>query len=92
VHRAELVDGRLKVIGSRLLDVGIAAGAAATDASAGRVRLVAGVDGAIEFHELSLQGPAEEPLAASSPLLERDWTTALGLRIDAAGEVVAISR
>lgn len=93
VHRAEFDGRRLRVVGSRLLDVGVAPGALPATPSGDEVRLVGGIgSGQVSFRELEFETTQEEPLPATSPLLERDWSTALGLRVDAAGEVVAVSR
>ena len=93
IHRAETVDGRLTVAGSRLLEAGIAAGAAVVEPDGARVRLVGGLRaGSLAFRDVSFDGTAAEPMPAGSPLLGRDWTTALGLRINAEGEVAPIWR
>ncbi|MBN1237564.1 MAG: AAA-like domain-containing protein [Gammaproteobacteria bacterium] len=92
VHRVELEGGRLDVVGSRLLDVGLAAGAPPAAPAAERVRVVGGIGAAdVTFREIGFDAAADEPLPAGSPLLDRDWSTALGLRINDAGEVVPVS-
>lgn len=90
IHRVEISGGRLTVVASRLLDVGLAAGAALASSSGEAVRLVGGLGGeTLAVHDVSFDPSSIEPLAAGSPLLGRDWSAALGLRIDSDGEVVA---
>jgi len=91
IHRAAVEDGRLRVLASRLLPAGVAAGAALASSDGNGVRVVGGLGaGALVFHDVSFPAPAVEPLSAGSPALLRDWRRALGLTISAAGEVIPI--
>ncbi|HEU4617021.1 MAG TPA: proprotein convertase P-domain-containing protein, partial [Gammaproteobacteria bacterium] len=88
LHRAELVNGDMRVVDSRLLDVGIEAGAALETPDGGRLRLIGGRGtGHLALIDLDLSAPAAQPLPTESPLLARDWSAALGLRIDESGQV-----
>jgi len=93
LHRAAVADGRIRVVSSRLLPPGVAAGGAVFASDEPRVRLVGGLaGGALAFHDVSLESPAVPPLPADSPLLTRDWSAALGLVIGADGELAEIVR
>ncbi|HEX6995541.1 MAG TPA: AAA-like domain-containing protein [Gammaproteobacteria bacterium] len=91
IHRAAVDDGHIRVLASRLLPAGVAAGAALAQSDGSRVRVVGGLGaGPIAFHDLSFAEPAPGSLPASDPLLARDWRRALGLEISSDGDVVPI--
>jgi hypothetical protein len=91
MHRAVIDEGRIRVLASRLLPPGIAAGAALAAGGEESVRLVGGIGaGALRFHDVSFGEPGVEPLLEHSPLLMRNWSQALGLRIALDGAVVPV--
>jgi WD40 repeat protein len=88
MHRAELAGGDLEVVDSRLLDVGLEAGAALEAPDAGALRLIGGRGaGHLALLDLNLDGPPGPALPADSPLLAKDWSAALGLGIGDDGEI-----
>jgi WD40 repeat protein len=88
LHRVELVSGELRVMDSRLLDVGVEAGAAVEAEDGRRLRLIGGRSaGRLALLDLDLAAPIAADLPAESPLLARDWSAVLGLRIDENGEI-----
>jgi WD40 repeat protein len=88
LHRAELVSGELHVVDSRLLEVGVEAGAALEADDGRRLRLVGGRSaGRLALLDIDLASPVAAELPADSPLLARDWGAVLGLRIDENGEI-----
>jgi WD40 repeat protein/subtilisin-like proprotein convertase family protein len=88
LHRAELVSGELQVVDSRLLGVGVEAGAALEAEDGRRLRLIGGRSAnRLEVLDLDLTTPAAAGLPADSPLLARDWSAVLGLRVDENGEI-----
>lgn len=93
LHRAAVENGRIRVLASRLLPAGVAAGAALATTDGHDVRVVGGLGvGAVAFHDVSFRDAAVEPLPEDSPLLARDWRRVLGLEISAAGTVTPILR
>ena len=91
VHRSAVEDGRMRVLATRLLPPGVAAGAAVGPSDASSVRVVGGLGaGALAFHDLSFVEPAVEPLPPHAPALAKDWRRALGLDISPAGEVLPV--
>ncbi|MFO7285961.1 MAG: AAA-like domain-containing protein [Gammaproteobacteria bacterium] len=93
LHRAVVDRGRTRVVASRLLPAGIAAGGAIFDDQGLRVRLVEGLaGGSLALHDVPLDAPAVPPLPDVSPLLTRDWSAALGLVIGADGELAEVLR
>ena len=79
----------LSVFDSRLLEVGLEAGAALATPRGEKLRLVGGRGlGQPMYFELDLGEPASQALPAGSPLLERDWPSLLALEFDLTGAVV----
>jgi hypothetical protein len=90
LHRLLITGHDLSVSDSRLLEVGLEAGAALATPRGEHLRLVGGRGlGQPIYHELDLGAPAAEPLPAGASLLERDWPGLLGLEFDQTGAVVA---
>jgi WD40 repeat protein/subtilisin-like proprotein convertase family protein len=88
VHGYELHDGKAAIVGSRLPAVRFVRGAAIGAAAGQRVRLLGvGERGALAALAIDVAGEADAQLVADT--LGRDWPTALGLRLDDAGEPVA---
>ena len=93
LHRLVLQGGGLVVAGSRLLEAGMEPGAALLTPGGDRLRLVGGRGtGRPQFYEVDPMGRDIAPIPPDSALLSRDWSRVLGLRVDASGEVVPISR
>jgi WD40 repeat protein/subtilisin-like proprotein convertase family protein len=89
LHRLLITEQTLSVSDSRMLEVGMEAGAALATPHGDQLRLVGGRGlGRPVYYELDLSAPAVEPLPAGAALLERDWPGLLGLELDPTGEVV----
>lgn len=92
LHRAELAGGGLDVLDSRLLEVGLDAGAALASPDGAHLRLIGGrVAGHLALVDLRLDAPAGPALPPDSPLLHRDWGRTLGLAVNDAGELRPLS-
>ena len=90
LHRLIVVEESLIVSDSRLLEVGLEAGAALATPRGEQLRLVGGRGlGRLMYYEFSLDQPAAEALPAGAALLGRDWSDLLGLTLDSTGAVVA---
>jgi hypothetical protein len=89
VHSLELGERGLQVVNSRLLPAGLEAGAALAALDGKRLRLVGGRGlGRPVFVELEVGAAPAEPLPENSPLLMRDWSPILGMRLNDNGVVV----
>ncbi len=90
LHRLLVTGQNLTASDSRLLDVGVEAGASLTTPHGERLRLVGGRGlGRPTYYELDLSDPSTEALPAGAALLGRDWSGLLGLALDSTGAVVA---
>ena len=79
----------LAIFDSRLLEVGLEAGAALATPRGDVLRLVGGRGlGQPMYYELDLSQPATASLPLDSELLDRDWSGRLGLQVDDSGAVV----
>ncbi|HEY5623042.1 MAG TPA: hypothetical protein VIV14_04720, partial [Gammaproteobacteria bacterium] len=89
LHRL-LHDNRgLDITDSRLLEVGLEAGAALATPRGDVIRLVGGRGlGRPMYYELDLGEPAVSEFAMDPALFDRDWSARLGLEVDATGSVV----
>ena len=93
VHRFEVGTEGLALTDSRLLDAGMEAGAALLNPDGSRLRLIGGRGtGQPRFHSIDMLEWQAEPVPADSVLLARNWGRILGLRVDANGEVLPITR
>jgi WD40 repeat protein len=91
VHRLGVRPQGLFIVASRLLDVGLEAGAALTSPGGDQLRLVGRRVGSQPIlHEVDLSRVGTAALAEDSPLLLRDWSRILGLRLDDSGAVVSV--
>ena len=90
LHRLSVIGQNLTATDSRLLEVGMEAGAAFAVPRGEQLRLVGGRGlGRLSYFELNLSEPAADALPVGAALLARDWSGLLGLELDSTGAVVA---
>ncbi len=89
LHRLLRDGDGFAVFDSRLLEVGLEAGAALATPRGDVLQLVGGRGlGQPMYYELDLSEPAVSEATLDPALLERDWSEILGLRLDDSGAVV----
>jgi WD40 repeat protein/subtilisin-like proprotein convertase family protein len=92
LHRLKLGADGAAVLDSRLLEAGLEPGASIAAPGADRLRLIGGRRlGQPALYRLDLAAPTDPALPEDSPLLQRDWSMALGLTLDAQARVVPLA-
>jgi WD40 repeat protein len=92
VHRLEIVPNGLRVVASRLVGVDLAAGAPLAP-NGESIRLIGGRDlGSVYVDEVSWQADEVGTKTLDAAQLGRSWPEILGLRVDAAADVVDVRR